>query len=268
MDRQALAARVQKLREKLPAGADENLSQRVEDAGVAAVSAATNHEADAAMARLNALVGEASRSARRRVEDEQEATALIRRLDGLRGAEVSRLRKVLEQVVQGKQALTSDLHARVEEIGAAAAREADRQYVAQVFTEALRRLNYEVGEEFQTLATGAQAIYRNSKSQDYGVRVRLAEDKATLDLEVVRLRNDGNRSTREQALLDTAAEEAFCQDHDALIASSRDAGVTIKVMKRLRAGERPMPVIAVERADADVRRQARAPRARGFGEAP
>jgi hypothetical protein len=184
---------------------------------------------------------------------------------------IEKLAKELERAPPGERAslLAMELRQRIQAHLEEAQQRLVQEATATIVRQSLKDLGYQVEEVGDTLfVEGGTMHFRRPGWGDYMVRLRVDPRAGSVNFNVVRAIDAGDNAT---SVLDHIAEDRWCAEFPALLASLAARGVRLEVTRRLEAGE--LPVQQVERgrlprfddADADARAPAAKPRARSLG---
>ena len=131
----------------------------------------------------------------------------------------------------------------------------------------LEDLGYEVEPGFSTLfVEGGVAHIQKPEWGDYYVRLRVKPEAGDLNLNVVRVSNDGRPAAREQAQRDREMEETWCAAHEELLRCLRNRGISSEQTRARAPGELPVQTVqpgSVGQPSRVRRRQTSFPRQRG-----
>jgi hypothetical protein len=124
----------------------------------------------------------------------------------------------------------------------------------QAIFESLAELGYRVSEELQTAEVRQSSlVLHKSQDQDYGLEIAFNEDLGLVQTQLVRY-SSSPESTSQQKLRDREREEAWCSDHDRLLASMTRQGFQVSFKSKVPPGAAPMKLIQSAGAD-EARRQ-------------
>jgi hypothetical protein len=200
--------------------------------------------ADGLATELRLRVQRANERANGAKADAAAATALVQRLRGLEGEDVTAVLGDLQRVVDGAVPLCQELHDRVDSVQRAAEKRADDAYVSEVLRQELARLGYQTGPEFATLFTGGgEAIVRRPEQPEYGVEVGVDAARGTFELSVVRFGDGAQQHGADREFADKRAEERWCEDHDELSAALVARGVKRRTIRQLPPGAQAVRIV-------------------------
>lgn len=134
-----------------------------------------------------------------------------------------------------------------------------RRYAQQVIGETLAELGYDVEPGFATLfVEGGVAHIQKPEWGDYHVRLRVKPEVGDLNLNVVRVGDDGRAASREQAQRDREMEETWCAAHRELLERLEARGIASRQTRALAPGALPVQTVqpdAIEQPGRTRRRQ-------------
>ena len=216
------------------------------------VSDATPGQRATRLTDLRARIQLVAKAAEGRSHDAERAEALLATLAGLSGSQVGWARSLLEKVMARETPLLEADVARIREIESEARRRSEDQFVAEVLSDALLGLGYELGPGFATALTSDQPVYAaHERWADHAVELTFSRGRV-----VTRVVRSG--STTSEA--DVAAERAFCADFGHLTAEAHEHGVEMGLDSYQPPGA--VEVAAVDRAAIPRRASRRQDRAR------
>ncbi len=147
------------------------------------------------------------------------------------------------------EALAAELRHRIQQLNQhhrqREEQNAARRYAQQVIGETLVELGYDVEPGFSTLfVEGGVAHIQKPEWGDYYVRLRVKPDASDLNLNVVRVGDDGRAAvSNEQARRDREMEERWCAAHEELLRRLRERGIASRQTRALAPGELPVPTV-------------------------
>lgn len=123
--------------------------------------------------------------------------------------------------------------------------DAARRYAQRVIGETLEELGYDVETGFATLfVEGGVAHVQKPEWGDYYVRLRVKPETGDLNLNVVRVSDDGRAAvSNEQARRDQEMEESWCAAHRELLQRLEQRGIASQPTRALAPGELPVPTV-------------------------
>lgn len=245
-----IAERVERLLSALPPEIGEDAKRRVLDIAAELTARPNSERTRPLLAALNAELQEALDRERTIRASRAEASGLLQELDGLEGPAIADLRTNLADAISTGTGVPQEIKARVLGAREAGRRSADRAYVASVLKTAFGGLGYKVATGFDTLVVeDGVAFCTRPETPEYAVRVRLSQDKPTLDVDVVRTAQTQGRTQQEQTVRDGEVERDFCPLYDKLIAEVARHDVICRTVRRLAPGERPVPLVIDKSAE-------------------
>ena len=193
---------------------------------------------------LRLALQQASAAAAARHADAERVEQLLARLRGLDGDEIEDLRARLELSARTGKALPAGLEAETMNAEARARERSDREYVAQMFRQELRRRRYEISDEDLETAfvTGGRIVTDDPDNPGYALEIIADPARRGFGMQVVR-REDVPWSTMRERL-DAEREEEFCDWQERLRERLREAGIESWLTHREKAGTKPVPVVA------------------------
>jgi hypothetical protein len=238
---------------RLPGSATQDAVASCNSLATKCLTAVRATDREQLLAALRLAVQRESDRARTVAANRTKIGALYAELDGLAGRDVEVVRGLLKGAALDEP-VTPDLEARVLAARNAAREELDREFVLGAAAEALAQLGYSIGEDFITAVPEGGGLVDLPHSARHGVMVR--ERDGQLLVNVVRYDSTGNREPAD----DTAAEESFCTDFDAVRSILAERGVELDMLRADAPGATPMQVVPGRTRPA--RRSSAAPRPR------
>jgi hypothetical protein len=188
-------------------------------------------------------------------------------------ADIATLAKELQGTPPGERAslLAMELRRRVQLYAGEAQQRLVQQATATIVRQSLKDLGYEVEDVADTLfVEGGVMHFRRPGWGDYMVRLRADPRGGTVNFNVVRATDAEGEHGNEASVLDHLAEDRWCAEFPALLATLAARGVRLDVTRRLEAGEVPVQRVARDRLprfvsdDADAATGTAKPRARNI----
>lgn len=230
---------------------DVNESERLAIKSLASDLALTAEKSrfDGLELEIRRRIQHANEAARRARAQADHAARLLVQLRGLQGPEVDAMVTELKAVERRERSMAPDLDHRIEAAVQEARERADQEYVAEVVSEELARLGYEVDAGFATLFVSGGVIHLNKpQHKEYGVRLQASPETSHLEISVVREGFAGEPLTNERKIRDREMEELWCADFARVLTIMGKRGVSGRVVKRVRPGSQPVAIVEPKRS--------------------
>ena len=213
---------------------------------------------DALLMELRWQAQQLVREQRERLRQMEQARECLVALPAAENAEEARIAQAVQAAAEGHAPWSESLRQSAVAFQERGRQRVRQQAAAEILSESLEELGYEVDRGFSTLFVEGGVVHVQRPSWgDYYVRLRVNAGEQYLNVNLIRVAEPDGEATRELQRRDQEMEEVWCPDYQRLMQRLNEQGIRNQTVRAQSPGALPVQVVADKAVPGHAQRQSR-----------